>query len=100
MVQWGQTPREGPGRIQAPGVSVLLTLLRHERYIVGLPVGVPMDAHVSETIAAVLRRKGRDVWSVSPASSVYHAIELMADRHCRGVAGHHRRQARRNRVRA
>jgi CBS domain-containing protein len=28
----------------------------------------------------LLRRKGRDIWSVSPDSTVYHAIDLMAQK--------------------
>jgi len=33
-----------------------------------------------DTIGAVIRRKGGEVWSVKPMSSVYEAIEMMADR--------------------
>lgn len=32
------------------------------------------------TIASVLRRKGRDVWVLTPAATVYEAIEMMADK--------------------
>jgi CBS domain-containing protein len=28
----------------------------------------------------LLRRKGRDIWAVSPESTVYHAIEMMAQK--------------------
>lgn len=31
-----------------------------------------------KTIAEILQDKGRDIWSISPDSSVYEAIELMA----------------------
>jgi CBS domain-containing protein len=34
-----------------------------------------------DTISSVLRQKGRDVYHVSPAHSVYDAIEMMADKH-------------------
>jgi CBS domain-containing protein len=33
---------------------------------------------MADTVAAVLRHKGSDVWSVRPESSVYDAIALMA----------------------
>ena len=33
-----------------------------------------------DPISAVLRQKGRAVWSVSPDTSVYEAIEMMADK--------------------
>ena len=34
-----------------------------------------------DTIRSVLNRKGFDVWSVSPETLVYDALELMADKH-------------------
>ena len=33
-----------------------------------------------ETIATLLERKGRDVWSLAPTASVYEAVEQMANR--------------------
>jgi len=33
------------------------------------------------TIRDILRRKGHDVWSVSPSTLVYDAIAMMADKH-------------------
>jgi CBS domain-containing protein len=33
-----------------------------------------------DTVGALIRRKGGEVWSVKPTSSVYEAIEMMADR--------------------
>jgi CBS domain-containing protein len=33
-----------------------------------------------ETIRSILRRKGDEVWYVTPESSVYQAIEMMADK--------------------
>jgi CBS domain-containing protein len=35
---------------------------------------------VPATIATVLRRKGHDVWALTPAATVYEAIEMMADK--------------------
>jgi len=35
---------------------------------------------LTETIGSILRHKGGEVWSVSPDSSVYRAIEVMADK--------------------
>jgi CBS domain-containing protein len=35
---------------------------------------------MSDTVGSILRRKGHDVWSVSPDDSVLQAIALMADR--------------------
>jgi len=36
---------------------------------------------IYDTVRDVLRRKGSDVWSISPDASVYHGIELMAEKH-------------------
>jgi CBS domain-containing protein len=33
-----------------------------------------------ETVSAVLKRKGRDVWTITPDATVYEAIEMMAAR--------------------
>src|SRR5262245_49873453 len=40
---------------------------------------IPMQVY--DTIRDVLKRKGHAVWSISPESSVFQAIELMAERH-------------------
>src|SRR5262245_31784510 len=34
-----------------------------------------------DTIRDVLKRKGQDVWSITPDTTVYRAIEVMADKH-------------------
>src|SRR5262245_7740099 len=34
-----------------------------------------------DTIRDVLKRKGQQVWSITPDSTVYRAIEMMADKH-------------------
>jgi CBS domain-containing protein len=34
-----------------------------------------------DTIRLVLKRKGHEAWSVSPETSVYDAIEMMAEKH-------------------
>jgi CBS domain-containing protein len=36
---------------------------------------------IYDTIRDVLNRKGREIFSIPPDASVYHAIEMMADRH-------------------
>ena len=36
---------------------------------------------IYDTVREILKRKGHDVWSVSPESTVYQAIEIMADKH-------------------
>jgi CBS domain-containing protein len=38
-----------------------------------------MEIH--DTVRDVLKRKGRQLWSITPDSSVYQAIEMMADKH-------------------
>lgn len=35
-----------------------------------------------DTVAAILKTKGKDVWSVAPDATVYEAIALMAEMHC------------------
>ena len=35
---------------------------------------------LSDTVNSLLKHKGRDVWSVTPGTSVYEAIEKMADK--------------------
>jgi CBS domain-containing protein len=35
---------------------------------------------MSETIASILRSKGREIWSVNPEETVYDAIALMAEK--------------------
>ena len=34
-----------------------------------------------ETVREILNRKGQVVWSIAPESTVYRAIEMMADKH-------------------
>ena len=36
---------------------------------------------IYDTVQDLLKRKGQDVWSITPDSSVYRAIELMAEKH-------------------
>ena len=36
---------------------------------------------VYDTVRDVLKRKGNDVWSITPDTTVYRAIEIMADKH-------------------
>jgi CBS domain-containing protein len=36
---------------------------------------------VYDTVRDVLKRKGQDVWSITPDTTVYRAIEIMADKH-------------------
>jgi CBS domain-containing protein len=36
---------------------------------------------IYDTVREIIKRKGQDVWSVSPESTVYQAIEIMADKH-------------------
>ena len=36
---------------------------------------------IYDTILDVLRRKSHEVWSITPESTVYRAIEMMADKH-------------------
>ena len=33
-------------------------------------------------VSELLRKKGDEVWAIQPESSVYEAIEVMAERHC------------------
>ena len=37
--------------------------------------------NVYDTIRELLKRKSQEIWSINPESSVYRAIELMADKH-------------------
>src|SRR5580704_1016832 len=37
-------------------------------------------AELTSTISAILRNKGGEVWSITPAASVYEAIEIMAEK--------------------
>ena len=36
---------------------------------------------IYDTIREILKRKGTEVWSITPESTVYRAIEIMADKH-------------------
>ena len=36
---------------------------------------------IYDTIRDILKKKGREVWSITPESTVYRAIEVMADKH-------------------
>jgi CBS domain-containing protein len=35
---------------------------------------------MSGTVGAILKRKGKEIWSVAPDQTVYEAIEMMADK--------------------
>lgn len=41
---------------------------------------MPMNASSQGTVEAILNAKGRAVWSVTPETTVFEAIRLMADR--------------------
>jgi len=36
---------------------------------------------IYDTIRDILKKKGHEVWSITPESTVYRAIEVMADKH-------------------
>jgi CBS domain-containing protein len=36
---------------------------------------------IYDTVREILKRKGQEVWSIAPESTVYRAIEMMADKH-------------------
>jgi CBS domain-containing protein len=36
---------------------------------------------LADTVRSVLKQKDQSIWSISPESSVYEAIQMMADRH-------------------
>jgi len=36
---------------------------------------------IYDTIRDILKKKGHEVWSITPKSAVYRAIEVMADKH-------------------
>ena len=36
---------------------------------------------IYDTVREILKRKGQKVWSIAPESTVYRAIEMMADKH-------------------
>ena len=36
---------------------------------------------IYDTVRDLLKRKGQDVWSITPDTTVYRAIEIMADKH-------------------
>jgi CBS domain-containing protein len=36
---------------------------------------------LTDTIGALLRHKGQNVWSIAPDASVYEAIEMMSEKH-------------------
>jgi CBS domain-containing protein len=36
---------------------------------------------IYDTIREILKRKGQEIWSITPESTVYQAIEMMADKH-------------------
>ena len=40
---------------------------------------------MKKTVLDILRRKGRDVWSVGPDQSIYEALQLMADKNIGAV---------------
>jgi predicted transcriptional regulator len=44
------------------------------------PRRVTPKMQLSDPISAVLMNKGQEIWSVSPATSVYDAIEMMSER--------------------
>jgi hypothetical protein len=40
------------------------------------------------TVRDIIRKKGRDVWSIAPEATVYEALQVMAEKECRRLAGH------------
>ncbi len=46
----------------------------------------PQNQAGVETVAAILKKKGTGVWSISPDAMVYEAITLMAEKHVGALA--------------
>jgi signal-transduction protein with cAMP-binding, CBS, and nucleotidyltransferase domain len=40
-----------------------------------------LAVNLSDTVGMVLKQKGQTIWSLDPEAWVYHAIELMANKH-------------------
>jgi CBS domain-containing protein len=48
--------------------------------VTAMPIAGAQTLKLTDTVEAILRRKGRVVWSLGPEDSVYRAIELMAEK--------------------